>query len=83
MGSLGEFFYVYEKHSFLVVDTLEPIAPLITAVGIGIGALKVAQTAAGWMKGLNAVMSANPAVAVATGILGVSTALFLPIHFGT
>lgn len=60
----------------VVVDTLEPIAPLITAVGVGIGALKVAQTAAGWMKGLNAVMSANPAVAVATGILGVSTALF-------
>lgn len=67
----------------VVADTLEPIAPLITAVGVGIGALKVAQTAAGWMKGLNAVMSANPAVAVATGILGVSTALFLPIHFGT
>lgn len=60
----------------VVVDTLEPIAPLITAVGVGIGALKVAQTAEGWMKGLNAVMSANPAVAVATGILGVSTALF-------
>lgn len=60
----------------VVVDTLEPIAPLITAVGVGIGTLKVAQTAAGWMKGLNAVMSANPAVAVATGILGVSTALF-------
>lgn len=60
----------------VVVDTLEPIAPLITAAGAGIGALKVAQTAAGWMKGLNAVMSANPAVAVATGILGVSTALF-------
>lgn len=60
----------------VVVDTLEPIAPLIAAVGVGIGALKVAQTAAGWMKGLNAVMSANPAVAVATGILGVSTALF-------
>ena len=60
----------------VVVDTLEPIAPLITAVGVGIGALKVAQTAAGWMKGLNAAMSANPAVAVATGILGVSTALF-------
>ncbi len=60
----------------VVADTLEPIAPLITAVGVGIGALKVAQTAAGWMKGLNAVMSANPAVAVATGILGVSTALF-------
>ena len=60
----------------VVVDALEPIAPLITAVGVGIGALKVAQTAEGWMKGLNAVMSANPAVAVATGILGVSTALF-------
>lgn len=60
----------------VVADILEPIAPLITAVGVGIGALKVAQTAAGWMKGLNAVMSANPAVAVATGILGVSTALF-------
>lgn len=60
----------------VVADTLEPIAPLITAVGVGIGALKVAQTAEGWMKGLNAVMSANPAVAVATGILGVSTALF-------
>ncbi len=60
----------------VVVDTLEPIAPLITAVGVGIGTLKVAQTAEGWMKGLNAVMSANPAVAVATGILGVSTALF-------
>lgn len=60
----------------VVVDTLEPIAPLITAVGVGIGTLKVAQTAEGWMKGLNAVMSANPAVAVATGILGVSAALF-------
>lgn len=60
----------------VVVDTLEPIAPLITAVGVGIGTLKVAQTAEGWMKGLNAVMSANPAVAVATGVLGVSTALF-------
>lgn len=60
----------------VVVDTLEPIAPLITAVGVGIGALKVAQTAEGWMKGLNAVMSANPAVAVATGIFGVSAALF-------
>lgn len=60
----------------VVVDTLEPIAPLITAVGVGIGALKVARTAEGWMKGLNAVMSANPAVAVATGVLGVSTALF-------
>lgn len=60
----------------VVVDTLEPIAPLITAVGVGIGALKVAQTATGWMKGLNAVMSANPAVAVATGIFGVSAALF-------
>ena len=67
----------------VVVDTLEPIAPLIVAAGVGIGALKVAQTAEGWMKGLNAAMSANPAVAVATGILGVSTALFLPIHFGT
>lgn len=60
----------------VVVDTLEPIAPLITAVGVGIGTLKVARTAEGWMKGLNAVMSANPAVAVATGVLGVSTALF-------
>lgn len=60
----------------VVVDTLEPIAPLITAVGVEIGTLKVAQTAAGWMKGLNAVMSANPAVAVATGIFGVSAALF-------
>lgn len=59
----------------VVADTLEPIAPLITAVGAGIGTLKVAQTAAGWMEGLNAVMSANPAVAVATGILGVSTVL--------
>lgn len=60
----------------VVVDTLEPIAPLIVAAGVGIGTLKVAQTAEGWMKGLNAAMSANPAVAVATGILGVSTALF-------
>lgn len=60
----------------VVVDALEPIAPLITAVGVEIGTLKVAQTAAGWMKGLNAVMSANPAVAVATGIFGVSAALF-------
>lgn len=60
----------------VVADILEPIAPLIAAVGVEIGMLKVAQTATGWMKGLNAVMSANPAVAVATGIFGVSAALF-------
>lgn len=60
----------------VVADILEPIAPLIAAVGVEIGMLKVAQTAEGWMKGLNAVMSANPAVAVATGIFGVSAALF-------
>lgn len=60
----------------VVADILEPIAPLIAAVGVEIGTLKVAQTATGWMKGLNAVMSANPAVAVATGIFGVSAALF-------
>lgn len=58
------------------VDVAETAVPVIAAIGTGIGALKVAQQAQDWIKGLNAVISANPYAAAATALLAVSTAAF-------